>query len=483
MTDKNVRVRIAPSPSGYLHVGTARMAISNFLFARRYGGQFLVRIEDTDAERSDQSLVEPILSAMAWLGIESDEEIIYQSQRTSLHSEAAKNLLESGHAYRCFCSKEQLEKDREEAKKNKSSFAYNRRCLGLTESEIKAKLEANDPFVIRLRIPDGETSFDDMVGGSITRQNVDIEDLIIARTDGSATYNLAVVVDDHDMRISHIIRGNDHITNTFKQIHIYQAFGWDIPAFGHLPLILRPDKRKVSKRLGDKDVAQYREEGILPQAMFNFLSLLGWSPKNDQEIFTVDELIAIFTEKNFNASNAVFDEEKLEAFNKAHIAMMSDHDLATMVAPMLVEADLTSKYWLETRWEYLRAVVALLKERMRRVSDFVEMSGYFFDFDYKYDPEAAAKQFNAESAELLSELADRFEALKEFKHDDIADALSGLADEKGIKKARLIHPTRLAVSGGPVGPSLYAMLELLSAPVVVERMRRAVEYIKEKVNS
>lgn len=483
MTDKNVRVRIAPSPSGYLHVGTARMAISNFLFARRYGGQFLVRIEDTDAERSDQSLVEPILSAMAWLGIESDEEIIYQSQRTSLHSEAAKNLLESGHAYRCFCSKEQLEKDREEAKKNKSSFAYNRRCLGLTESEIKAKLEANDPFVIRLRIPDGETSFDDMVGGSITRQNVDIEDLIIARTDGSATYNLAVVVDDHDMRISHIIRGNDHITNTFKQIHIYQAFGWDIPAFGHLPLILRPDKRKVSKRLGDKDVAQYREEGILPQAMFNFLSLLGWSPKNDQEIFTVDELIAIFTEKNFNASNAVFDEEKLEAFNKAHIAMMSDHDLATMVAPMLVEADLTSKYWLETRWEYLRAVVALLKERMRRVSDFVEMSGYFFDFGYKYDPEAAAKQFNAESAELLSELADRFEALKEFKHDDIADALSGLADEKGIKKARLIHPTRLAVSGGPVGPSLYAMLELLSAPVVVERMRRAVEYIKEKVNS
>jgi len=483
MPDKNVRVRIAPSPSGYLHVGTARMAISNFLFARHYGGQFLVRIEDTDTERSDQALVEPILSAMAWLGIESDEEIIYQSQRTAMHSEAAVKLLESGHAYRCFCSKEQLEKDREIAKENKTSFAYNRRCLSLNEEEIKAKLDAGEPFVIRLKIPDGETTFDDMVGGTITRQNVDIEDLIIARSDGSATYNLAVVVDDHDMGITHIIRGNDHITNTFKQIHIYQAFGWDKPAFGHLPLILRPDKRKVSKRLGDKDVAQYREEGILPQAMFNFLSLLGWSPKNDEEIFTVDELIAIFTEKNFNASNAVFDEEKLEAFNKAHIARMSDHDLATMVAPMLVAADLTTKYWLETRWEYLRGVVGLLKERTRRLSDFVGMGSYFFSFDYKYDPDAAAKQFNAEAADLLSELADRFEALDQFKHDNIADALGKLADEKGIKKAKLIHPTRLAVSGGPVGPSLYDMLELLSAPIVVERMRHAVNYIREKVKS
>jgi glutamyl-tRNA synthetase len=301
---------------------------------------------------------------------------------------------------------------------------------------------------------------------------------VIARSDGSATYNLAVVVDDHEMGITHVIRGNDHVSNTFKQIHLYRALGLDVPKFGHVPLILRPDRKKVSKRLGDKDVAEYQREGILPEAMFNYLCLLGWSPKTDNEIYTREELIAIFDETHFNASNAIFDEEKLVAFNREHIMKKSDHELAAMVAPMLVDAGVTSKYWLETRWTYLREVVHLLKERVRRVSDFVELGGYFFEFDYKYDEKAAAKRFRPQAADLLEELAKRFEALKTFDHDSTEKTVGELAAEKEIKPAELIHPTRLAVSGVPAGPGLYDMLVTLSQPVVVERMKKAVDYIR-----
>ncbi|RME25949.1 MAG: glutamate--tRNA ligase, partial [Candidatus Zixiibacteriota bacterium] len=403
------RVRIAPSPSGYLHVGTARTAIFNYLFARHFGGKFLLRIEDTDVARSDPALLEPILSALQWLGLQWDEEVVYQSRRLDLYREFAGKLLESGHAYRCFCTPEELEAERQKARANKQPPRYSKKCLGLSEEEIQANLAAGKKFTLRLNIQPGETSFDDMVLGNVTRNNRDIEDLIIARSDGSATYNLAVVVDDHDMGITHVIRGNDHVSNTFKQIHIYRALGWEIPSFGHVPLILRPDKRKVSKRLGDKGVGEYRHEGILPQAMFNYLCLLGWSPKTEREIYTPDELIELFDPANFNASNAVFDEEKLIAFNKAHIQLLPDHELATLVAPMLVEAGVTTKYWLETRWKYLMQVVALLKERTRRLSDFVTLGGYFFDFDYTYDDKAAAKHFTPEAAERLEQLADRFE--------------------------------------------------------------------------
>ncbi len=477
MTENPVRVRIAPSPSGYLHVGTARMAIANWLFARHSGGKFLIRIEDTDVERSQQELIEPILSALKWLGVESDEEIIYQSQRLDIYEKFAQQILDKGFGYRCFCSPEQLAADREKAKEEKKNFSYNRRCLKLSETEIEKKIADGEKFAIRIKIPEGTTTFHDMVSGDLKRENREIEDFIIARSNGSATYNLAVVIDDHQMGISHVIRGNDHITNTFKQVHIYKALGFEVPNFGHVPLILRPDKRKVSKRLGDKDVAQYKVEGILPEVMFNFLCLLGWSSKDDREIYTVDELIKVFNPDNFNVANAVFNEEKLLSFNQEHIAMKSDHDLAVLVAPLLVEAGYTTKYWLETRWEYLRSIVAVLKPRAKILNDFLDMSKYFFEFDYEYEPEAKEKHFTPEAAELLTELISRFEAIDNFSHDAVEAALSQLAEEKGIKKAKLIHPTRLSVSGRSKGPGLYDLLVILSKPVVVERMKKAVEYI------
>ncbi|UCE23864.1 MAG: glutamate--tRNA ligase [Candidatus Zixiibacteriota bacterium] len=480
MSHDSVRVRIAPSPTGYLHVGTARTAIANYLFARHAGGQFLIRIEDTDVARSDPALVEPILSALEWLGLKWDEEIVYQSRRLNLYKSATQQILDSGHGYRCFCTAEQLEQDREHARKEKLPLQYNRRCLGLTADDIKQKLDRGEKCVIRLKIPDGETTFTDMVSGLLRRGNEEIEDFIIARSDGTATYNLAVAVDDHEMGITHVIRGNDHITNTFKQIHIYNALGYPAPTFGHIPLLLRPDKKKVSKRLGDKDVGEYRLEGILPEAMFNFLCLLGWSPKTDREIYSTDELVEIFDADYFNTSNAIFNEEKLIAFNREHLIRKSDHELATMVAPLLVEAELTTKYWLETRWDYLRAVIRVLIDRVKRLSDFVSMGEYFFIFDYSYDPEADQRTFTPDSAALLGELADRFEKLDEFTLENTETTLSQMADDSGIKRAKLIHPTRLAVSGVAAGPGLYDILVLLTKPVVIERMRKAVTYIENK---
>jgi len=478
MNDKPVRVRIAPSPTGYLHVGVARTGVFNWLFARNTGGKFLIRIEDTDLERNQLELVQPILDALKWLGMESDEEVVHQSSHLDVYKEYAKKILESGKGYRCFCTPDELKAAREKAVAEKAPQIYDRKCLKLTSEEIKAKLDAGEKYAIRLQIPEGETKYHDLVCGDLTKQNQDLEDFIIARSNGTATYNLAVVVDDHDMNISHVIRGNDHITNTFKQIIIYKALGFDIPEFCHIPLILRPDKKKVSKRLGDKDVNEYSTEGILPDALFNYLCTLGWSSKDDQEIFTIDELVKKFTVKNFNSANAIFDPEKMLAFNKEHIKVTSDHDLASMVAPLLVDAGLTSKYWLETRWEYLRQVIGVLKDRVKRISDFVEMSSYFFTFEYKYEEKAVKKNFKPEAADRLQEFVERLESLDDFTHDNIEQALTALSEEKDIKKAKYIHPTRLAVSGTSIGPGLYDLLVVLSKPVVIERMKKAIDYVK-----
>jgi len=473
-----IRVRIAPSPSGYLHVGTARTAIFNWLFARRNNGKFLVRIEDTDAARSDASLIDPILEAMKWLGINWDEEPLYQSARMDIYKKYVDELLDKGLAYRCFCTSEELEEMRKEAMAEKKAAMYDRRWRDRPIEDVEAMLSQNKPYSIRIRVPEGETTYNDIVLGDITKQNHELEDFIICRTDGRAVYNMAVVVDDHEMGISHVIRGNDHISNTFKQIHIYQALGWEVPRFAHIPLILRPDKKKVSKRLGDKDVAEYGQEGILPEAMYNFLCLLGWSSKDDREFYHIDELIKVFSLENVNKANPIFNEEKLEALNFEHLRLIPNHKIAEMVAPLLVQAGYTSKYWLETRWEYLLKIIELLKERCRRLTDYVKQSEYFFHDEFDYDRKGVEKRFKPESADYLEKLADRFEALSEFNHDSTMNALNGLAEELGIGKGKLIHPTRLAVSGVTAGPGLYDILEAIGREQTVKRMRKGAEYIR-----
>jgi len=474
-----IRVRIAPSPSGYLHVGTARTAIFNWLFARHNSGKFLVRIEDTDTARSDASLIDPILEAMKWLGVDWDEDPIYQSARIDIYKKCVDELLQKGLAYRCFCTPEELEEMRKQAMAEKKAAMYDRRWRDRPAEDVEAMLSQNKPYSIRIRIPDGETTYNDLVLGDITKQNHELEDFIICRTDGRAVYNMAVVVDDHEMGISHVIRGNDHISNTFKQIHIYRALGWEVPQFAHIPLILRPDKKKVSKRLGDKDVAEYGQEGILPAAMFNFLCLLGWSSKDDREFYHIDELVEVFSLENVNKSNPIFNEEKLEALNFEHLREMPNHKIAEMVAPLIVNTGYTTKYWLETRWDYLLKIIELLKERCRRLTEYVTQSEYFFHDEFAYDPRGVEKRFKPESAGYLDKLADRFEALEKFNHDKTMNALNTLAEELDVGKGKLIHPTRLSVSGVTAGPGLYDLLEVIGKEQTVKRMRKGAEFIRK----
>jgi glutamyl-tRNA synthetase len=478
MSPDQIRVRIAPSPTGYFHVGTARTAIFNWLYARHVGGKFLLRIEDTDQERSKSEFVDVILDGLRWLGLNWDEQIVYQSTRLHTYGPFALKLVEMGKAYHCFCSAEALQQKRAAAQAAKLDYHYERTCRDLTAEQVAQNLAAGKPSVIRLKLPTSGTAFfEDVVLGRMEKDYRDLDDFIILKTDGNAIYNFAVVMDDHEMNITHVIRGNDHITNTFLQKEIYSAFGWPLPVFGHLSLILRPDKTKVSKRKGDKSVDEYQKEGYLPETVLNFLALLGWSPKDDREKMSRQELIDAFTLEGINAANPIFNPEKLTWLNGQYIMEKTDHELAEMVAPLLVNAGLTTKYYLETRWQWLMKIMGMLKERCKLITDFVPASSYFFVDNFQYDEKGAQKSFTAEAGVHLTQLADRFASISDFNHDSAEAALRGLADELGVKPAVLIHPTRLAASGLTGGPSLFGMLEAIGKDRVVARLRRAVEYI------
>ncbi len=478
-----IRVRIAPSPSGFLHVGTARTAITNWLYARHTGGKFILRIEDTDAERSSDDMVQSIVDSLKWLGLEWDEGPYFQSQRNELYQTYIEKLLASGNAYRCFCTPEELQVKREAAQKNKTDYKYDRTCLNLTPDEVQQKIDAGMPSVVRVKVPEGETVYEDVVYGRMVKQNKDIEDFVVCRKDGRPLYNFVVVVDDHEMGITDIIRGNDHQTNTFKQVLIYEALDLSAPRFAHLPLIIDERKKKISKRDKAANASDYGQQGFLPEAVVNYLSMLGWSPKDDREIFSVSELVEAFDLKGINKSNAMFDQVKMNHFNGEHIKMKTDHELAVMVAPLMVQAEVYTKYGLETRWQYLMEVIGLLKGRANVLGDFVERGEYFFRAPTVYDEKGAAKHFLPENVERLQVLADRFEALDKFDHDNLEATLKGFAEENDIKTGQLIHPTRLAVSGMTKGPGMYEMLAVLGREETVARMRAAAEYIREKASA
>ncbi len=474
-----VRVRIAPSPSGFLHVGTARTAIFNWLFARHHGGKFILRIEDTDEERSDSAMVEAITGSLKWLGLDWDEGPIFQSQRWDRYTYYLDQIKQSGRVYPCFCTPAELQAKREEAQKNKTDYRYDRTCLRLSEDEVRRKIDAGTPHAWRLKIPEGETRFSDLVYGEMVKQNKDLEDLVICRSDGRPIYNFAVVVDDHEMRITHVIRGNDHQTNTFKQVLIYNALGFAVPEMAHLPLIFDQRKKKISKRDKAANASDYAKEGYLPEAVVNYLAMLGWSPKDDREIMTMAELIAAFDLRGANKSNAIFDPVKMRHFNAEHIRRKSNHELAVMAAPLLVAADICTKYGLETRWRYLMDVMGLLKDRCTVISEFVEYSNYFFHPPVAYDADGRQKYFSSEAAVRLEQLADDFDGLTDFTHDALEASLNGTAAKLGLKSGQLIHPVRLAVTGLTKGPGLFEILALVGRHETVTRIRAAARYIRE----
>jgi len=481
-TDKPVRVRIAPSPSGHLHVGTARTAVYNWLFARHFGGTFILRIEDTDPTRSFDEMTESIKESLKWLGLNWDEGPYFQSQRINLYREAADRLYAEGKAYYCYCTPEELETRRKEALAARGAVRYDRRCRHLTDEQRAKREAAGRPKALRLAIPEsGTTTFEDIVLGHLSRDNTELDDFIILRADRHPTYNFVCAVDDAEMKITHVIRGNDHVTNTFKQVLVYRALGLTPPRFAHLPLILGKDKRKISKRAGAVGITEYRDKGYLPEALVNFLALLGWSPGDDREFLPLDDLISAFSLDRVSATNPVFDTEKLAWLNGEYIRALDDNKLLTLLQPILMETGLATRLEIETRWHWMLKIIRSLKERMRLLMDFPKLGAFYFRGELAYDSKGVKKHFWREgAAENLETIAAAFAEIpdEQFNKEKTEQALRALAEERSVKPAQLIHPLRLALTGMTTGPSMFDITEILGKERCLSRMTRAIEFTK-----
>jgi len=471
----DVRVRFAPSPTGYLHVGGARTALFNWLFARRHGGQFILRIEDTDVERSSAEMVQGILEGLSWLGLGWDEGPYFQSERLDRYRAIAENLLENQMAYACFCSQETLAAKREAAARAKLAWRYDRTCRGLSAAQVQEMQQQGRPRVIRFSVPsEGEVRFEDQVFGSIRYDLETIEDFVLLRSDNMPTYHLSVVADDIDMRITHVIRGADHISNTPKQILLYQALQTPTPAFAHVPLILGPDKSRLSKRHGATSVIAYRDQGFLPEAFRNFLALLGWAPGEDTEKMSTLELIERFSLRGINKSNAVFDLEKLEWLNGQYLSASSSADLFPYVKRQLEEAGLWDAEYETSKKEWFSRLIDLLKTRARLLPDFVTNGRAFLTDTYEIDVAAKEKFLREPSLKsLLPELASRLDALPHFTLESCESTLRGFAEEKQVKAGLLINAARVLLTGKAVAPGIFQVMVTLGREQVVQRLRRS----------
>lgn len=469
------RVRFAPSPTGYLHVGGARTALFNWLFARHFGGTLILRIEDTDFERSSEAMVDGILEGMRWLGLNWDEGPFFQSQRLALYGATAEKLLASGHAYYCFCTKEELEQRRAEAAAAGRPPMYDRRCRSIDAATAAARKAAGERCAVRFAVPGGgATSYEDAVYGKVEFANAEIEDFVLLRGDGVPTYHLSVVADDVDMRLTHIIRGADHISNTPKQVLIYDALGVATPIFAHVPLILGPDKTRLSKRHGATSVTAYKDMGIVPEAFRNFLALLGWTPRaehgtahKDREIFSSEELIELFGLEGISKSNAVFDNDKLAWFNTEYIRAYD----AEKLLPLAAQEWRKAGFKPSRSGEEVVAAIELLKPRARSLKDFAGAFRAYFSDEFAFDPAAVTKFLkDAQVRELLGELAERYASAAEFTEELTEQVLRGFAAEKEMKAGALINGARVALTGQAVAPSLFAVMVNLGRERVVKRL-------------
>ncbi len=478
--NQEYRVRFAPSPTGNFHIGGARTALFNWLFTRSNNGKFLVRIEDTDKERSSQEFLDSILNSMRWLGLEWDEELFIQSQAIGQHRNAVDELLKSGGAYKCFCTLEELDVKRKESYKNKNPYTYERTCYHLTAREVQEKVENRMPFAVRCMVPQGATEFNDGIHGKTVFQNKEIDDFIILRTDGSPTYQLAVVVDDHTMKITHVIRGDDHLSNTPKQIMLYQSLGWCVPEFAHMPMILGPDKTRLSKRHGAVSVEIYRERGYLPEALRNFLLLLGWSPGDDREVIPVAEAVHKFDLQNTSKKSAVFDESKLEWMNDQYISSLGIDELSERLIPFINTDTQFSERVAEKGSEYFRQVLELVKPRMKLLTNFIVFGGYYYRDPVVFDPIAVKKYWkDDEVMERLGRVRLKMMDLDDFSEEAIEISVRDLADNLEISAAKLIHPIRLALTGFGVSPGLFEVMCLLGKETVVVRLEKAIRYLNK----
>jgi glutamyl-tRNA synthetase len=466
-----VRVRFAPSPTGYLHVGGARTALFNWLYARKVGGVFVLRIEDTDRERSTDESTRTILDGMTWLGLSWDEGPVHQADGLPRHRADVERMLAAGKAYRCFCTPEELAAKREAMGKE---YRYDRTCAFIPQGESDDRAAAGEPFTVRFRVPEGTTEWDDVVHGVTTFDNASIEDFVVLRTDGTPIYNLAVVSDDIDMRITHVVRGDDHIANTPKQILLYQALGAPVPVFGHLPMILGEDGRKLSKRHGATAVGDYAQMGILPEALFNFLALLGWNPGDEREVMEKDELVQAFSLERINKKAAVFDTEKLLWMNGQYLAKKSAEELLPLVAPQLVEEGLVPQAEVDARSPRVLALVDALKVRSRSTLELAPQAKPLLADTVEYDEAAVAKHWkDPATAERLRAVRDLLATLDPWTPEAIEPALRQAAENAGVGFGKVAQPLRVALTGSAASPGIDQVLWIMGRERALGRIDAA----------
>ena len=463
------RTRFAPSPTGYLHIGGARTALFSWLYARKHGGTFILRIEDTDLERSTAESVDAILQGMTWLGLEYDEGPFFQTHRFPRYQEVIRQMLEVGTAYRCYCSRERLEELRAGQTARKEKPRYDGRCRAGVPHPPK-----DIPPVVRFKNPtEGAVIVEDLIRGRVAFQNGELDDLIIARSDGTPTYNFTVVVDDMDMHVSHVIRGDDHLNNTPRQMNMMQALGWTPPVYAHVPMILGPDGARLSKRHGAVSVMQYREEGYLPEALLNYLVRLGWSP-GDQEIFAIDEMVKLFDVTQVHCSAAAFNPEKLLWLNQHYLKTSDPRHVAHHLSYHLGKLGIDPASGPD-----LVEVVKAQRERAKTLAEMAANSAFLYkDFD-AYDPKDAAAHLRPEAEKPLSELRSRLSALPLWTAEAIHAAVTALAEAHGLKLGKIAQPVRVACAGRAVSPPIDLTLTLLGRDKTLKRLDAALEYIRK----
>ena len=483
------RVRFAPSPTGYLHVGGARTALFNWLYARRHNGVFVLRIEDTDVERSSQDMVTGILDGLRWLGLTWDEgpdvgglhAPYFQSERLDSYRTAADRLLSEGHAYYCYCTPERLRDERERAEARGEAWQYDRTCLGLSADRMRELDAAGTQRALRFNVPSSGAAFDDAVHGRIAFEGASIEDFVILRSDRYPTYHLSVVVDDIDMGITDVIRGDDHISNTPKHLLLFQALGAAVPRFAHVPLILGADKKRLSKRHGATSVMEYQRQGYLAPAMVNFLALLGWSPGDDRELMGTQDLVDIFTLEGISGGNAVFNTEKLDWMNGQYIARMPIEELAAAARPFFDDEGLGS-HPLVTEPRAFARLLELLRPRAKRLTEFVEQARPLLNELVAYEPEAIEKHLSSpDLATHLTALVAALDAATAFDEAQVEAAVRGTAAARGLKAGALIHATRVAVTGRTQSPGLFEVLAWLGRDRTRARLLRLLEFLSTRV--
>ena len=462
-------VRFAPSPTGYLHIGGARTALFNWLYAKKNGGTFLLRIEDTDVERSKAEYIDQITDALSWLGFDWDNNVVLQSKNKSRHKEVVNQMIESGTAYRCFLSKEELDTLRQESEKKKELFRVPKTYRDYSLDQQQTLIDEGKAFTVRLKIPNGITEFSDLVYGTIKVDNKELDDFIIARSDGSPTYNFVVAIDDSNMNISHIIRGDDHLANTPKQILVYKALGLAIPIFAHLPMILGADKKRLSKRHAATNVQEYKDKGFTPTAIINYLSLLGWNPDSDQEIFDINELISAFNFNQVQKKPATFDEKKLLWVSGQQMVRME-----TSAAVKEIES-LDSNWGINQDSKYKNDVIALVKDRSKTLNDLIEISDIFFKETISYDQDMSQKILDDNAMQVVKDLHEALNIEDNWRKDALESIFDNLMTQHELDLGKLIKPVRFALTGLGYGPGIFDMMILLGKDRCLNRLSEAVK--------